>query len=129
MDKNRLDPTRPSHLNPRQHSRRFPRFRTQLNMTVTVLGPNGPFDVHGLCNEISEGGLGSIIGQELSAGELVTLSLQLSPPDPPFVLRALVRWRDRLRHGLEFFMPSADQRAVLHTFCDRLNTTDPNSRV
>ncbi|HEX8818012.1 MAG TPA: PilZ domain-containing protein [Terriglobales bacterium] len=128
MNKPSPESTRPPALNPRQHNRRFPRFRAQLNMTVTVLGPDGSFDVHGLCNEISEGGIGCIIGRELSVGELVTLALRFSPADPPTSLRAIVRWRDRLRHGLEFFMPSAEQSAALRAFCTRLSS-EPDARV
>jgi hypothetical protein len=122
MEKNKLNPARSSPGTPSQHSRRFPRFRAQLKLIVTVLGPDGSIEVHGLCNEISEGGVGGIIGHELAVGELVTLTLQFSSTEPPIALRAIVRWRDRLRHGLEFFMLSAEQNAALHGFCERLES-------
>jgi hypothetical protein len=122
MDNKKFNPARSSLGNPQQHSRRFPRFRAQLNLNVTLLGPDGSIDVHGLCNEISEGGLSGIIGHELAVGELVTLTLPLSPVEAPTALRAIVRWRDRLRHGFEFFMISGEQRAILRSFCERLNS-------
>jgi hypothetical protein len=92
----------------------------ELRLTVTVLGKDGHFETHGLCNQIGDAGLGGIIGSELTIGEVVKLDLHLSPPSPPLSLRAIVRWRSRLQHGFEFFGISAEQNAKVRELCQGL---------
>jgi len=101
--------------------RRIPRYRTDLRLTVTVLGRDGHFETHGLCNQIGEAGLGGIIGNELTIGEVVNLHLYLSPPSPPLHLRAIVRWRTRLQHGFEFFGINEEFSVQIREFCKRLS--------
>jgi hypothetical protein len=101
--------------------RRLPRYRTDLRLTVTVLGGDGHFETHGLCNQIGEAGLGGIISNELSIGEVVNLQLYLFPPSPPLHLRAIVRWRSRLQHGFEFFAISEELSAQIREFCKSLS--------
>lgn len=101
--------------------RRLPRYRTDLRLTVTVLGHDGHFETHGLCNQIGEAGLGGIIGNELTIGEVVNLHLYLSTASPPLPLRAIVRWRTRLQHGFEFFAISEELSSQIREFCKRLS--------
>jgi len=104
-----------------RRSRRFPRYRTQLDVSVQVLGPDGHFQVNGLCNQIGEGGLGAIIGSELTVGEMVNLQLLMPGMPQPVSLRAVVRWRDRLQHGFEFFGTPSEDRAKIHDYCKDLS--------
>jgi hypothetical protein len=97
--------------------RRFPRCRTDLKLTVLVLGPDGHFEIKGLCNQIAEGGLGAIISGELSVGEMVNLQLSIPSEPQPISLRAVVRWRNRLQYGFEFFGISSPQRALIRDYC------------
>ena len=90
--------------------RRFPRYRTDLKLIVLMLGPDGHFEINGLCNQIAEGGLGAIISSELSVGEMVNLQLSIPLELQPISLRAIVRWRKSLQHGFEFFGISSQQR-------------------
>lgn len=100
--------------------RRFPRYRTDLKLTVLVLGPDGHFQVNGLCNQIGEGGLGAIISSELTIGEMVNLQLSVPAEPQPISLRAVVRWRDRLQHGFEFFGAPSEERARIRDYCQTL---------
>ena len=97
--------------------RRFPRYRTDLKLTVLMLGPDGHFQINGLCNQIAEGGLRAIISSELSVGEMVNLQLSIPLELQPISLRAIVRWRKRLQHGFEFFGISSQQRALIQDYC------------
>jgi hypothetical protein len=97
--------------------RRFPRYRTDLKLTVLVLGPDGHFEINGLCNQLAEGGLGAIISSELSVGEMVNLQLSIPLEQQPISLRAVVRWRKSLQHGFEFFEISSLQRALIRDYC------------
>jgi len=100
-----------------QGRRRFPRYRTDMKVTVLVLGPEGHVTVNGLCKQIGEDGLGAIIANELSIGEMVDLQLSMSLEPTPVSLRALVRWHNRLQHGFEFFGISSEQRAMIRDYC------------
>jgi hypothetical protein len=100
--------------------RRFPRYRADLKLTVLVLGQDGHFEINGLCNQIAEGGLGAIISSELSVGEMVNLQLSIPIELQPILLRAVVRWRNRLQHGFEFFGISLQQRALIRDYCKDL---------
>jgi len=106
------------------YKRRFPRCRTDLKLTVLVLGPDGHFEVNGLCNQIGEGGLGAIISSELSIGEMVNLQLSIPLELEPISLRAVVMWRNRLQHGFEFFGISPQQRAMIRDYCKDLSEQD-----
>ena len=100
-----------------QGRRRFPRYRTDMKLTVLVLGPEGHVAVNGLCNQIGEGGLGAIIANVLSIGDIVNLQLSIPLEPEPISLRALVRWHNRLQHGFEFFGISSEQRTMIRDYC------------
>jgi len=103
-------------------SRRFARYRASLKLRVLVLGAQGRLEITGLCNQLGEGGLGAIIGTELSIGEMVDVQLFLPSETDALSFRAVVRWRDRLQHGFEFFGMSADDSGKIRSFCKTLDT-------
>ena len=107
-------------LQDRGYKRRYPRYRTDLKLTVLVLGSEGHFGVNGWCNQIGEGGLGAIISTEVSIGELVNLEWSMPIEQQPISLRAVVRWRNRLQHGFEFLGISSQQRAMIRDYCKDL---------
>lgn len=100
--------------------RRFPRYRTDLKLAVLLLGPDGRLQINGLCNQIGEGGLGAIIASELAIGEVVNLQLSIPSEPQPVSLPAIVRWRERLQHGFEFFGVSSQQLATIRDYCNDL---------
>ncbi|MBV8051724.1 MAG: PilZ domain-containing protein [Acidobacteriaceae bacterium] len=114
----------PSLTRDQRFTRRFPRYHTDLKLTVRVLGPKGHFEVDGLCNQIGEGGLGAIIARELAVAEVVDLQFSLPSEQQPISLRAVVRWHDRLQHGFEFFGIPSELRAKIREYCRDLTEED-----
>jgi hypothetical protein len=96
--------------------RRFPRHRTDLPLTVTVLRQDGYVQLQGRCHEIAEAGLGGVISTALVAGEVVSLEFSLPGVSQPLVLRAVVRHRAGFVHGFEFIGLSPEQRECILTF-------------
>ncbi len=103
----------------RDYQRRVPRFRTDLPLTLRVLGQEGYVRVHGRCTEISESGLGAVTSAELTTGEIVALELPL-PGGDDMDLRAVVRHRMGFLHGFEFISLLPMQAARLQDFCRNL---------
>lgn len=87
---------------------------------MTVLGRDGHAEIHGLCNQIGEGGMSAIISSELDIGGMVSLHLAFPPQTTVRSYRAVVRWRDRLQHGFEFFGITSEQNDQVQTFCQAL---------
>ena len=102
----------------REH-RRFPRHRTDLPVIVNVLGQDGYVRIHGRCNEIAESGLGAVITAELSAGEMVSLELNL-PNGSQLSLRAVIRHRMGFLHGFEFVGLEREQTEPILAYCQSL---------
>ena len=91
----------------------MPRFLVRAQVDLTVLRSGVPDTVPGRSLNVCERGVGVIIAGELIAGESVGVELQLPPLAEPLRTRALVRYHDKLRCGLEFVALSAEQRAYI----------------
>jgi hypothetical protein len=98
--------------------RRFPRYRTELSLTLA--SPLRQGELHGICCQISEGGVTVIVSAELSIAEIVSLQFTIPPDSQPSTLKAIVRWRDRLQHGLEFWNISQEHQNKVKLVCDDL---------
>jgi TonB family protein len=90
-----------------------PRFLVQAQVDLTVLRSGVPDTVPGRSVNLCERGVAAIIAGELVLGESVGVELQLPPLAEPLRTRALVRYQDKLRCGLEFVALSAEQRASI----------------
>src|SRR5579864_2811673 len=90
--------------------RRVPRFPMQAVLDVTVLRSGIPDTVPGRAVNVCERGISAMLAQELVPGESVAIELQLSLGTTPLRTRAVVRYQDKLRCGLEFVALSAEQR-------------------
>lgn len=91
----------------------MPRFMMQAPVDLTVLRSGVPDTLPGRSLNVCERGIAAIVAGELVAGESVGVELQLPPLAEPLRTRALVRYQDRLRCGLEFVALSAEQRASI----------------
>jgi hypothetical protein len=74
----------------------------------------------GRSNELGEDGIGATLTGELEPGEVVAMELSLPKSGHPLKFRALVRYRDGLRHGFEFLALSASQHGELRRVCQML---------
>jgi len=65
-------------------------------------------------------GIGATLTGELEPGEVVSMELSLPLSPIPLKMRAIVRYRQGLRHGFEFLTLTAEQRTVVERVCDML---------
>src|SRR6266571_8321258 len=93
--------------------RRVPRFVLAAPLDVTVLRSGIPDTVPGRSVNVCERGISAMIAGELVPGEAVAIEVQLPLVMKPLRMRALVRYQDKLRCGLEFVGLSAEQRAAI----------------
>lgn len=97
--------------------RRVPRFLVQAPLDVTVLRSGVPDTVPGRSLNVCERGIAAVLAGELSAGEVVNVDVRLpvvgNASGDPLHARAMVRYQDKLRCGLEFLGLTADQRAAI----------------
>lgn len=85
----------------------------QAPLDLTVLRSGVPGTLPGRSLNVCERGVAAIVAGELIAGESVGVELQMPPFTEPLRTRALVRYQDRLRCGLEFVALTPEQRASI----------------
>ena len=93
--------------------RRVPRFQMQAPLDVTALRSGIPDTVPGRSVNVCERGISAMLAGELVPGEAVAIEVQLPLVPNPLRTRALVRYQDKLRCGLEFVGLSTEQRALI----------------
>jgi hypothetical protein len=69
---------------------------------------------------LGQDGIGITLTGQLEAGEVATLELTLPGTGTPLRLRALVRYRDGLRHGFEFLARDGMQHELILKTCELL---------
>jgi PilZ domain len=103
-------------------ARRFPRYAVDARISVQIFRSGETTSLWGRSNELGEDGVGATMTGELEAGEVVSMELALPLAAYPLKLRALVRYRNGLRHGFEFLAINTEQRDVLRRMCEMLAT-------
>lgn len=96
--------------------RRMPRFQVQAPLDVTVLRSGIPDTVPGRSVNVCERGIAAMLAGELVPGEAVGIEVQLPLAARALRTRAMVRYQDQLRCGLEFVGLSAEQQAAIRTW-------------
>jgi hypothetical protein len=104
-------------------SRRFPRHALDVRVSVHAFRSGESLSFWGRSSEIGEDGVGATLTGELQAGEVVSMERSLPMAPFPIKFRALVRYRDGLRHGFEFLTLSAAQRDEIHRVCEMLSAS------
>jgi len=102
-------------------ARRYPRFALDIRVSAKVFRPNAPVELWGRSIEFGQDGIGVTLTGELQPGEVATLELTLPATSTPLKLRALVRYRDGLRHGFEFLARDEMQRELIRRACEVLS--------
>ena len=93
--------------------RRVPRFEVAAPLDVTVLRSGIPDTVPGRSVNVCERGIAAMLAGELLAGETVGIEVRLPLLADSLRTRALVKYQDKLRCGLEFVGLSVEQRAAI----------------
>jgi PilZ domain len=105
---------------PASARRKFPRYPVDLRISLQVLRSEGPVSLWGRSNELGADGIGITLTGQLDPGEVVNLELTLPMASSPVKIRALVRYRDGLRHGFEFLALSPKVRDAVNQACESL---------
>ena len=100
--------------------RRFQRYPLDVRVSARVFRADAPIELWGRSIEFGQDGIGITLTGELVPGEVATLELTLPGTATPLKLRALVRYRDGLRHGFEFLARDAMQREAIRRTCELL---------
>jgi PilZ domain-containing protein len=105
---------------PSRRLRRFPRYQLDVRITAQAFRDDGVVSTWGRSFELGGDGIGVTLAAELEAGEVASLEFTV-PPDPhPLKVRAIVRYRQGLRHGFEFLALTQEQRDALQRALTRL---------
>jgi protein TonB len=100
----------------------------QAVLDVTVLRSGIPDTVPGRAVNVCESGIAAVLAQELVPGESVAVEVQLSLGSAPFRARAVVRYQDKLRVGLEFVALTAEQREAIRNWAKEAKA-EPEARA
>ncbi len=101
--------------------RRFPRYSLDIRITMQLFREGEVISLWGRTNEMGRDGIGATLTGQLQQGEVVTMELTLPRCSRAIKIRALVRYRDGLRHGFEFLALTADQRRIVDDTCEMLS--------
>ena len=93
--------------------RRVPRFSLQAPLDVTVDRSGTADTLPGRSVNLGERGMAVMLAGELAPGEIVNIEVPLPLVAGLLRTRAVVRYQDKLRCGLEFVELSAKQRAAI----------------
>lgn len=100
--------------------RRYARYPVDIRVSVKVFRPGAPLELWGKSIELGQDGIGITLTGQLEPGEVATLELTLPASGTPLRLRALVRYRDGLRHGFEFLARDGAQQDLILRTCELL---------
>ncbi len=103
-------------------NRRYPRFRIDARIEISVFRDGRTIALWGRTNEIGQDGVGATLSGELTVGEVVSMEFPI-PVSPHFLrVRAIVRYSAGLRCGFEFLIVTEEQRETLCRACEVLST-------
>jgi hypothetical protein len=115
-----MSTTAPDDASTSRFPRRFPRFPLNTNLSIHVFRSGESVSFWGRSNELGEDGIGATMTGALEPGEVVSMELALPMAAASLKFRALVRYRDGLRHGFEFLALSSAQRDEIRRVCEVL---------
>lgn len=104
-------------------NRRFPRWRLDVRIQVSVFREGVTAELWGRTNELGADGVGATLSGELAVGEVVAMEFPI--PVAPYVMkvRAIVRYSHGLRCGFEFLVVTSEQKVTLRRTCEVLSNS------
>jgi hypothetical protein len=108
--------------------RRYARHALDVRLLVNVFRAGTTLSLWGRSHELGEDGIGGTLTGELEPGEVVSLEISLPLTPNPLKVRALVRYRDGLRHGFEFLALNREQRETVARVCEMLQRVSSSGR-
>jgi TonB family protein len=102
----------------------FARYPINVPLDVIILRSGIPDSLPGRCTDLSESGVGAVVAGEMGAGQQVGVEFRLPGVGVPVRARALVRYHDQLRWGLQFVGLSPEQGSMIRYWAYK-NTPAP----
>ncbi|MGA2354764.1 MAG: PilZ domain-containing protein [Terriglobales bacterium] len=97
--------------------RRFPRYRFDVRVEVSVFRDGVTTTLWGRTNELAQDGLGATLSGQVQAGEVVSLEFPIPAAPGVMKVRGVVRYSDGLRCGVEFLVVTEEQKVTLRQVC------------
>ena len=107
-----------------RRQRRYPRFRSEFPVTVSLFSGKDHENLNAHCRDLSQGGIGMLIAAELNVGEVASLVFSLPTLPQPWKLRAVLRCRRGYQYGFEFLALSPQQSKALTEYFPTLERSD-----
>lgn len=104
-------------------SRRFPRYRLDVRIQMTVFRDGSTIALWGRTNELGQDGIGATLSGGLVVGEVVSMEFPIPIQPHMMKVRAIVRYSEGLRCGFEFLIVTGEQRETLRRACVVLSNT------
>jgi hypothetical protein len=109
---------------PERRQRRYPRYRAEFPVALTLFSGKGHQRIEGHCRDLSQAGIGVLIASELVVGEVMSLAITLPGVPGPWNLRAVLRCRRGYQYGFEFLSLSGQQIKTLADYVSNLQRAD-----
>jgi hypothetical protein len=107
-------------VSPPTLQRRFPRFKVDLRVRVTLPKPANPSATYGRGNELGQGGMAITVDAELQIGDTIEVELP-GLAAQPLKAKAQIRNRDGRKYGVEFVGLNPSEVGQLMQLCELLD--------
>jgi len=104
--------------------RRYPRYRSEFPVTLTLFCGREHTRIHAHCRDLSQAGIGLLIAGDLALGEVVSIDFSLPSQTENWNLRAVLRCRRGYHYGFEFLSLPAQQSKQLADYVAGLERAD-----
>lgn len=101
----------------RKPSRRFPRYRFDARLEVSVFRDGVTITLWGRTHELAQDGLGATLSGQVHTGEVLSIEFPIPAAPHSMKVRGVVRYSDGLRCGVEFLVVTDEQRLTLRQVC------------
>ena len=109
---------------PDRRHRRYPRYRCDFAVELTLLAGNSYQKLNAHCKDLSEAGMGAIVAAELAPGDVVSLSFYLPGSTELWEVRAVLRHRRGYHYGFEFLSLAVERIDVVKNFIQSRERVD-----
>jgi c-di-GMP-binding flagellar brake protein YcgR len=107
-----------------RRQRRYPRYRSEFPVTVTLFSGQHHERLDAHCRDLSQGGIGVLIAADLTVGEVASLTFSLPNLPDSWNVRAVIRCRRGYQYGFEFLSLSQQQSKALTGYFPALERSD-----
>jgi hypothetical protein len=112
---------------PERRHRRYPRFRAEFPVAVTLLAGDEYHRLDAHCKDLSQAGIGVLLAAEVAQGEVAALHFTLPGLLEPWEVRAVLRHRRGYHYGFEFLSLSTQQNDSLKSCLLGLRRADSDA--